>query len=476
MKKILTILPAALLVSSLHAADEQPKRTLAKNMMLTYNKLPGEAKTFGEMFSGGEWYGRVRSNTFYWDWSDAAGTDNHAWGIGGSLVYKTAKYHGFGATLGAYYSNASLWSMDQADISALKAGKDTLARLSVKNDNKYDMFSLAQASIDYTTGKTTLKVGHQIIESMFTKSNDTKMIPNTFEAAVLENKDIEGTTIRLAHITKQKLRDHTAFHDVITFKDANGESWANNDDSAVHKGLSYANFVAAGKDPEHTMSIAEVHSKFGKNVKTKIAYLMLPDVLTNLAVEAHYTAKAGDTKIIPGFRYMQQMDNGGGLIGGASLAGDLNATNQRGYTNYDSLDSSLLALRVDFQPKGNYKYRLGYSEIADEADIVAPWRGFPTGGFTRAMGQYNWYANTKTYMARIDGKISKNISFLARYVVQGFDEAKNMADSSGVHTDWFFNLNGLAKGLELKLRALWIDSDSATASYEEYRAEFNYLF
>ncbi len=479
MKKTISTVTATMilaggLVTTLNAADDKPKRSLKGNMMVVYNKLPGEAKTFGEMFTEGEWYGRLRSNTFLWDWDASTQTDNHAWGIGGSLVYKTAKYHGLSATLGAYYSYAGLYAMDQADISALKAGKDTLSRLDVRDDNSYDMFSLAQAHIDYSAGKTTLKVGRQIIESMFTKSNDTKMIPNTFEAAVLENNDIEGTKLRFAYIDKQKLRDHTVSHDVITFKDATGDKWANNDDSAVHKGLTYANFVAAGKDPEHKLMILEAESKFGKNLKTKIAYLALTDVLSNLALEAHYTMHAGDTKIIPGFRYMMQKDDGGGAIGGASLAGDLNATNTRGYSDYTSLDSSLLCARIDIQPKDSmFKYRIGYSKVADEADIVAPWRGFPTGGFTRAMAQYNWYANTQTIMGRIDGKLSKKLGFLVRYAVQDFDEAKNMADSSIIHTDWKYQYN---PDLLLKLRVGLVDSDSATGSYNEYRFEMNYLF
>jgi len=45
---------------------------------------------------------------------------------------------------------------------------------------------------------------------------------------------------------------------------------------------------------------------------------------------------------------------------------------------------------------------LGYSKIADKADFTTPWRAFPTGGYTRAMGQTNWYANTSSYLLRAD--------------------------------------------------------------------------
>ncbi len=85
------------------------------------------------------------------------------------------------------------------------------------------MAVLAQAYIKYNISKTSIKVGRQIFESFLTKSNDTKMIPNTFEGYTIESKEHEKTHFHAAYLTAQKLRDHTSFHDVITFKDSAGE-------------------------------------------------------------------------------------------------------------------------------------------------------------------------------------------------------------------------------------------------------------
>lgn len=471
MKKTVSALTATLLAASaLHAAPE---------------KKVESATTFGEIFTKGTFDGRLRSNTFMWDWEvEKTDTqiDNHAWGLGGSAIFKTAPMAGISATVGAFYSNASLYSMDKSEVSYIKAGVDVMPRLAVENDNDYDMLVLALAHIQAQAGQTKLTAGRQIINTVFTNANDTKMIPNTFEAVVLENKDIKGTTIRLIHINKQKLRSHTQFHDVITFKDASGESWNNNDDSAAHKGLTYTNFKEAGKDTRHTLSIATVKSTIGENLNTEISYLTVPDVVSNLTLEAHYTLKAGTTKIIPGFRYMMQKDDGGGAIGGASLTGNVNATALRGYKVGNSLDSSLVAARLNIVPEGNLKYSVGYSKIADEADIVAPWRGFPTGGFTRAMAQYNWVANTTSYAARVDAKITKDITMMAQYAMQDFDEAKTdaQADLNILHVDAMFKLDTVAKGLELKLRTGIADGEvkgtKPDNSYKEYRVELNYLF
>ena len=489
MKTGISIITASLIAvtamtTTLSAEDTKPKRSLKGNMTLKYNKLPGEAKTFEEMFAKGIFYGRLRANNFTWDYNDEAKHDNRATGIGGSFVYKSAVLHGIGVNLSTYYTRA-VKALAPDVIGETKAGKDTFSRYKVSTTGDYSLMSLAEANIYLKAGKSQLKVGQQIFESVFTKSNDTKMIPNSFMGAVFTNKSIEGTKVTLAHFTAQKLRDHERNHDVITFKDASGTSWANNDDSAIHKGLTYAKFQAAGKDTSHTLSIGSIKSKIGKNLKTEISYLSLPDVLTNTTLEAHYTIKVGDTKIIPGFRYMMQKDDGGGAIANGFNLGNNAMT---GYTNeaQTSLDSSLLCARIDVKPGGMFKYRLGYSKVSDDADIVAPWRGFPTGGFTRAMAQYNWYANTQTIMARIDGKFNKTFSFLVRYAMQDFDDAKTgvQGDTNIIHSDLKFNLNSVTPGLAGKIRlGLVSDERSGEAlttkgdsSYNEYRFELNYLF
>jgi hypothetical protein len=167
--------------------------------------------------------------------------------------------------------------------------------------------------------------------------------------------------------------------------------------------------------------------------------------------------------------------------------------NHNGYNDKNSLDSYLIAIRTDFK-KGAFLGRLGYSKIADKADIVAPWRGFPTGGFTRAMAQYNWFANTKTYMARVGYDFGKanmidGFSLMARYAIQDFDDDKPgvFGDSQVIHIDARQNIG---KNLEAKFRLGYVmyddditgyndDGTSYTKtdlSYTEYRFELNYFF
>jgi len=482
VKKIIKLsfigLSSLIFVSTSNATLISDKVTLKGNMQVDFNKLPISIDNFEEIFSEGMFYGRLRTNTFYWDWTGDTTTDHKAMGIGASFIYKTAPLSGFSATIGMYTSqNPSFFREDIDDLGTLKAGKDTLSRYNTTLTSNYGMSVIAQGYLQYDIKKSTIKAGRQMFESVFTASNDTKMIPNTFDGVTATIKDIPKTTLKLAYLASQKLRDHTVSHDVLAF---NG--WEENDDSAVNKSLTVDKI---GND--NKLIIATITNKSIKNLKTNVSYSIVPDVVSNLTLEAHYSINAGTGwKITPGFRYMQQMDNLNSDTAVACLKG---ATSAHGYTDVNSLDSNLIAYRIDFKHQA-FLGRLGYSKIADEADIIAPWRGFPTGGFTRAMAQYNWYANTQTYMLRLGYDFSKaniipGFSIMARYAIQDFDDNKDnvQADTNVIHIDIRKNIG---KNMEIKTRLAFADGDDKTlksddtyktdVSYNEYRLELNYFF
>lgn len=497
MKKLhlsLVAAAACLLTTSVSADDAKPKRELKNNMMVITNTTPAAVDNIADAFTEGTFYGRLRMNSFKWDWKDVD-QDNKAFGIGGSMTYKTAPFAGVSATAGLYYSNSPFSSLrqDNADIGETKAGKDTFSRYNVARTGDWSMATLAEAYIQYDISKTTFKAGRQIFESFLTKSNDTKMIPNTFMGYVVETKELPDTTLRGAYFTEQKLRDHTTFHDVITFgtemDNTNDGNWNNNDDSAVHKGLSYANLKNAGADTNNDLIVVDARNKSIPNLQIDLTYGAVPDLISNFTAELNYKIALGNKlSLTPGVRHMQQFDNGAGEIGGATLKGGLAGQTGAvdGYKDASSLDSSLTMARLVLTD-GVFKAQVAYSAVADEGDIVAPWRGFPTGGYTRAMAQYNWYANTKTTAAEVHYNFGKaglvpGFQVMVRYAMQDFDEAKQaagvQADSNIIHID----LNQrVTDALYAKLRVGLVDADERVGStdkdsYNEYRFELNYLF
>lgn len=468
-----------LMATSAQATLKTEKVTLKGNMQVKYNKLPQAVDSLSEAFTEGMFYGRFRTNFFYWDWSVenyATGgklKDNKNNGVGGSLIYKTAPFKGVSATVGMYTSqNLDFFRMDKSDVKYSKSGKDTFSRYNVITGGHYGMTVLAQAYLKFdATKKTSVIVGRQMFETVFTKSNDTKMIPNTFDGVTVTSKDLPKTTIKAAYFTKQKLRDHTSAHDVIAF-DSNNK-YNQNDDSAINQNLTVAR---VGQD--NKLIVLSATNKSIKNLKVNVSYVTVPGVVSNVTLEAHYTIPVGSMKIVPGVRYMMQYDGLNANYGVANLK-----KNQTNYTNPNSLDSNLLCARIDFK-QGAFLGRLGYSKVADKADIVAPWRGFPTGGFTRAMAQYNWYANTKTYMVRAGYDFGKanilpGFSVMARYAIQDFDDTKPgvQADSNIFHMDL---RQHIGKSSELKFRLGMVDAKPTNGktdiSYNEYRLEYNYFF
>ncbi len=438
------------------------------------------------MLAGGEFRGRMRINTFIWDWREEspAKRDNRAAAFGGSLLYESAEYGGFSATAGLYTSQ-NPWHIKSKNVGFLKAGKDTTDRYNVKKTGDWGVTVLAQAYLRYRLGKSQVRFGRQIFESLLTSANDTKMIPNTFYGLSLISNDLSATTIKAALFSRQKLRGHTRFHDVLTYRDADGDSWANNDDSAVNRSLTYQRFSAAGLDPNHRLVILEASGRPTDSLKLKANYTAVPGVVSSATLEAYRTFTVDGYKIVPGIRYLMQFDGLDGRLGAVANLKD----DTTGYTDPDSLDGRLFAARIDLRSKAAWKLRLGYSRVADKADIVAPWRGFPTGGFTRAMGQYNWYANTKTYMIRGDYSLDKaglvpGLSVMFRYAIEDFDDTKPgvQADTSVLQLDATERFESFP-GLQTRLRIAVVDGDERSLhpvkenpSYREYRFELNYFF
>jgi hypothetical protein len=493
---------ACLFATSAHALKSED-RNIKGNYQVEYTKAPGNVNSFAEMFTEAEVYGRLRSNAFLWDWDNELTTgtsqtrDNDMWGLGGSLVAKTGFYNGFGATVGFYGATQVLDdnTVPGNTTNFGKAGKDTYHTRADGTEGA--MGNFAEAFLEYKNGKTNVKVGRQGIDSMMLATNDTKMIPNTFEAAVVENKDIPNTTVRAGYIMSQKLRDHQSFHSIIAFDTVSKVE--GNDDSGVHKGLSKANIRTRGNgdvDPEMILLTAQNTSI--PNLKLNAEYVGLNGFFNTAIAEANYKIKLNDAwTLTPGVRYLRQMDDGAGYIGGAALSNKLqNATTSgtTGYKDVRNVDGSIIMARL-VAANGPLELSAGYSKISDDADIIAPWRGFPTGGYTRSMAQVDWIANTKNWAVKTVydfGKagIVSGLKVAADYENMNFDDAKaftsGFTDRNIFHVDAWQTFKALPN-TEFKLRFATIDADpaytSATVqstvdnnSYNEYRFEINYLF
>ncbi len=471
----------------LNAGDEnsEVKQAIKANGQIVYNNKQKVVDSFSDMFQEGDFYARLRSNNFYfaYDKQDSSHDTHLVPAIGASLVYKSAKFYGFDFVLGLYGSYAFL-DDDHDTAGTIKAGKDTFSRYNYTRTGSKSMGVVGQANIKYSGIQgTDIVLGRQLFESFYTKSNDTKMVPNTFDGLTTTIKSLPNHTIKLAYLAKQKLRDHTTNHSVLMYDDRDTSAgvqtnWNANDDAGMHRGLSYTNLVAHGKSTHAPLIVAEVRNKSINNLTTDISSYFVPELLAQVMGELNYKIKFSGFSIVPGVRYIQQFDNGAGKVGGASLSGD-----STGYRDTKSLDAQMIAARI-VTKIDDYKINLGYSNILNNADLVTPWRGFPTAGYTRSMGMYNWKADTKSYRLEVvksanETGVYKDMFIQASVLyIDGDIEKSSTADSMYYYAGFIKNLES-APELQYRIRLGYRDfvaDSSAVSNYLDSRLEFNYLF
>ena len=469
------------------SADEEVKSSLKANGMPVYFDKPGSADTFKDMLREGKVYGRLRNNNFYhrWGTEDSSHTDHMINGFGASLVYNSAKYSGFDFGVGLYASTA-LFNDSKIPTSHLKPGKDTISRYDYENDGDKYMAVLGQAYIKYSgIDDTDIIFGRQLVETFYVHSNDTKMIPNTFDGLVIRTKAIPKTDFKVAYLYNQKLRDHTRTHSVLMYGDGNSTNetrpeWSENDDSGMHKGLTYTALKAAGKPTDAPLILVDFKNKSVDNLKIDGSFYMVPELLSQGMLEFNYKFNFDGFSLSPGFRYINQFDSGAGSVGGASLSG---LSKTAGYKDPTSLDSQMIAVRL-VAKIDEYKINLGYSHILDEADLVTPWRGFPTAGYTRSMGIYNWFANTKSYRLEVVRNTNKTAVYRDPFVQASVLYIDGDEDKTAGKDELYYYLGVIQNipsfpSLQYRLRlgyAQFTDSADNDFNYLDSRFELNYMF
>ena len=129
-----------------------------------------------------------------------------------------------------------------------------------------------------------------------------------------------------------------------------------------------------------------------------------------------------------------------------------------------------------------------YSKISDNADIIAPWRGFPTGGYTRSMAMIDWIANTENWMVKADYDFDKaglipGMKVAVDYAKMNFDDAKlatsGLSDRNIIHVDIWQSFKALPN-TEFRFRWAAVNAEptpiKSANAYTETRLEMNYLF
>lgn len=474
------------------------------------------ADDLASAFKEGKLQGRIRAHYMGTDWDhndqwnrngSKADGDSQGLALGGSLIYKTAPLKGLSAGVGFYTTRSAGFVTD--DNNGVTAGHP-------KNTTASDLFSrgpgsttafgtgysvMAQSYLQYDIAKTSLKGGRFLMSNPFISPNDTKMIPLAIEGGELVSNDISNTSIQLDYASKVKERGMSYFG---TMADTGDTPDAIKNYYQTHYTLSGA---ANGQHAAPDVAVVGVKNKSIDSLELQGWYMNWPDIVNQAMAEANYKVKAGDVGLAFGARYMQQFDHGAGDIIKPKDGSAYDAVSGVRHKGDDDnrVDTYMVALRTIASFKAA-RFMAAYSHTASGGDLIAPWRGFPTEGYTRSMTQTDWNANTRSYKGQFDYDFSGMVSGLSALISYSYYDRDPSKVGYQGQTDRYYG-NGdtrqwncdikyameSVKGLELKLRTMIQKNDvvqatagntGATASQgigndtsnQEVRAEVNYLF
>ena len=496
------------------------KLSLATAVILGTAIFAQAADDLASAFKEGKLDGRIRINSISTNWNDnkdwdktPAGAftgnksdlDSQGTAVGGSLIYQTAPLYGISAGAG-FYTTQSLGIFTDDDNGATSNHP--------KNTTASDLFSrgpgtttnfgtgysvLAQSYLQYEIAKSKLKGGRFLMTNPWINPNDTKMIPLAVEGASLVSNDIANTMIQLDYADQVKERGMTYFGNMADTGDT---------PDAIKNYYRTHYTIAGGSNGKHDtapgVAILGAKNKSINSLELQAWFMEWQDIVNEGMLEANYALPAGDVILSFGARYMQQWDTGAGDIIKPKSGGiyDTTAVKLKGDSN-NKVDTSLYALRAA-ATYGPAKLMLAYSHTDKGGDIIAPWRAFPTDGYTRSMTQTDWNANTKSYKAQLDydlKQVSKGVSAMLSYSFYDRDITKvpyqactDRYYNNGDTRQWNFDVKydmPAVKGLELKVRTMWQQNQvyklngTTTASQglanndtsnRELRLEANYKF
>lgn len=187
------------------------KLSLVASLALTSSLY---AESLSEAFANSKFKGEIKTEYSTSDFLGNSDSDD-IWAVGGSLGVVTGDFYGIKA--GATFQASSILSEDNNN--GVFAG-----------DLDASGAALSEAYLEYTLSNTSLKAGRQYITtplvstSLETKSSET-LLKDSFEAYVLTNTDIPGTTLVAGYIDKYQAKTDMN-GDIGDFEETNLEDGA----------------------------------------------------------------------------------------------------------------------------------------------------------------------------------------------------------------------------------------------------------
>ena len=317
------------------------------------------------------------------------------------------------------------------------AGYTTQPLVAVKNDNRSGLvqtdgdgfFTLGEAWAKLRAGPATATVFRQILNMPFINANDTRMIPNTYEAYQIEVKPWDYLEVNAGHITQMKARNSPDF---VPMSEAAGAP-------QVNRGTSFAGFLVGYEDRTYAGAMTQVTW----------------DLFSSTYLQAGHT-----WYVTPG----------------VEIRGDLQFADQRsvGAEYIGSFDTQLYGGRLAASYE-NAVLSFAYTKTARGSGLLDPFGADP--GFNGLMisnfaleGEQSFGANLSYDFERIG---LRGVTVFASYVYGALPE-DGWEQEINVTADYRIN-SGLLRNFWLRLRYAHNEAGDR-APIEDFRVILNYTY
>ncbi|MBV5320541.1 MAG: OprD family outer membrane porin [Sulfuricurvum sp.] len=169
-----------------------------------------QGASFDEAFKAGKVSGQLR--TAYVSQDNAVDTDTYGTSLGGQLKYETDTWNDLKIGVSAYISQKLGFAT--GDVDQGKANNDLFA------NNAKSYAYVGEAYVDYSANDFSLRVGRQLIDTPLADTDDIRMHPNTFEAAIATYSGFDKTKLVAGYV--KRFAGYDSGNDISEFKRLDG--------------------------------------------------------------------------------------------------------------------------------------------------------------------------------------------------------------------------------------------------------------
>lgn len=416
-------------------------------------------------------WGKVfgQSRTFYIDrtYSGSVSNNRSSLATGGYIGYETPNFSGLTLGVAAYGTYGFDIHSESADVAGSASYDPSLYGRDFEN-----YAFIGQAYINFKYENTNIKGGRLRLDTPMAGADDARMLPNLFEAAVLSNTDIEGTTLIAAHVFRETVGTFGNIYGGgvlgltsgygLGMNEALSGDFVNMGTVALGSEDADGNYV--DNETDGVSALAAIYSGI-EGLKLQAWDYIAWDILNAAYLQADYSiAMSNSVKLTASAQYINETEIGDALAG--------------------EVDSNYLAAKLGVSYGGLSGYA-AYSVTSDSdgalnGGIITPWGGMPA--FTQGMvTRHQFFADTDTWKVAATYKFAdlglKATAYYANFDIGAANSYK--PDQAWTAKESGFDIQydiAAVKGLNIRFRANYPRDFAPDLDWDEYRVIINYTF